>query len=47
VRIAELNQVAAKVPAGDVAVKVSGYPTGEYRYAPPTTTKDRDAFRRT
>jgi ech hydrogenase subunit E len=37
VRIGELfqavdliNQVAAKVPAGEVAVKVSGYPDGEY-----------------
>jgi ech hydrogenase subunit E len=37
VRIGELfqsvdliNQVAARVPAGDVAVKVSGYPDGEY-----------------
>ena len=37
VRIAELfqsvglvNQIAGKIPAGDVAVKVSGYPDGEY-----------------
>ena len=25
-----VNQVAAKVPSGEVAVKVSGYPEGEY-----------------